>query len=223
MTFREKELLLEHYHSLDTLNQEQLEIIEHFAEDEEELIRSGVAKLLIDYQDENSKRILLKLVGDEEELVRIEAYDSLSYFDTRDVEETLKKAIRTERKSLACSYAIMTWAEVVVARRTILWEPYWFITNFKKKQRIQKSEQCLLECCYAQYLFGKKRALKEILHFLKSDDYHIRCATINALGRIVDEKNKWVIQKVLQALLVKGDFRAVTSTAESVLKEMFGG
>ena len=55
--------------------------------------------------------VLLKLACDKDELVRTEAYDSLSRFPLPEVESFLKKAIKTEKDWLACSYAISSWVE----------------------------------------------------------------------------------------------------------------
>ena len=55
--------------------------------------------------------VLLKLACDKDELVRTEAYDSLSGFPLPEIGLFLKKAIQTEKDGLACSYAISSWVE----------------------------------------------------------------------------------------------------------------
>lgn len=197
-----------------------METIKAYSEDEDMFVRIKVAEILINFTETNAKNILLHLSKDKEELVRISAYDSLSVFDSKDVEKTLKKAIQKERKSLACAYAIMAWAEVVVARRKFVWRQKCFIKKLKKKARIQNTEHCRMHCYYAQYLFGEKEVLKEILGFLKSSDYHVRCATINTLKDMIDDENSQIIQQELEKILENDTSRAVTSTAENVLKHL---
>lgn len=218
MTSYEKEMLLEQYIDYPQLTKKHFKIIKAYAHDKDVFVRIQVAKVLINFNDYIlSKKILFELMNDNEELVRINAYDSLSVFDSKDVERLLKKAIKKERRELACAYAITSWAEVVTLRRKIVWKQYFFIHNLKKKNRIRTSERCLLKCCYAHYIFGRKKALKEILSFLKSSDYHIRCATLNTLQYIIDSKNISSIKKEVETLLLQEDSRAVRTTAQKLL------
>ena len=52
-----------------------------------------MAEILIDVMNQASKKLLVRLAKDRDELVRTEAYDSLHVFWLSDVEEFLRKAI----------------------------------------------------------------------------------------------------------------------------------
>ncbi len=120
MTNDEKIYLLNQYDNIDIFSEAQFLTLQEFSSDPEGIIRSMVASLLVHFENKAAKDILIELARDKDELVRTEAYDSLSIFIFADVEEFLVTAIRTESDSLARSYAILSWADVFSALREVL-------------------------------------------------------------------------------------------------------
>ena len=161
---------------------------------------------------------MLNLAIDKDALVRCEAYDSLSEFIFKDVEEFLRKSIVRENDELACSYAIMSWAEVIVNMYSEYNECIMFIDSIKEIDIVKNNEICMLNCEYARYLFNRDGKLNEILKFIKSEDYHIRCATINTLYDIIDDLNKKEIVYVLKKTLEIEKVVAVKESLKEFLK-----
>lgn len=70
------------------------------------------------------------------------------------------------------------------------------------------------------YIFGINKSINDIIDFLNSNNYHVRCATINILRSIVDSDNKEIIKKSLVDILEKEKIFAVSSSAEAFLKDL---
>lgn len=194
MNFKEKEKILIDLLDKDEYKDSDLEQIIMFSKDSDEYIRQLVAELLINFSDSNvARKTLLELACDKDEMVRLEAYDSLSEFNYEDVEVFLHNAMFEECDELACSYAIMAWAEIVKCMHTNYYSYLLEINKLVKNDKVKNSEHCMLNCAYAKYLFGDEEGLIIIFSYLESKDYHIRCAVVNTLRDIVDTTNKDVI------------------------------
>lgn len=213
MTSKEKVDLLISYEDKQELTNNQFKKLLKFSNDNNAFVRSIVAELLINFKNKRSKKKLLKLSCDKKAIVRTNAYDSLRIFESKDVEKFLKKVIQKERNKIACAYAIMSWADIAVALDVDTSKKRLFVKKIKKLHKIQKSEQCILSCCYAQYILGRKKSLKEIIDFLKSKDYRVRCAAINTLWEIIEYDNYEIIKESLRELIEKEDTIAVKSNA----------
>lgn len=216
MTIEEKINLLQEYDDMAILSDEQFEILKDYSIDNDNTVRRMVAPLLIDFINENSKNILLQLAQDEDELVRTEAFDSLSVFPYNDVLDFLQEAISSETSRLARSYAILSWADVVVLLKRVSVSKIEFAKN---KKETEKFNDCALSWCYALFMFGIKESLNELLQFLKSGDYQIRCATLSLLSDIIDSSNETCIKNAVEQLLVAENSEAVRDRAERFLKE----
>lgn len=208
------------YDLKDFLTKEDMKDILSYSKDKDECVRSEVASLLCNFENKKVQNILMELAQDEDELVRTEAYDSLRYFTVEKVERFLKKAILNELDELACSYAIMSWADISYEIHMDTSRHYRFISNLQKRKKIQKSERCQLECCYARYLLRKNDDIAELLAFLNSEDYHIRCSVLAILEIINCENAKKLIQETIQELLQREEIQAVKEKAKQVLESL---
>lgn len=217
MTTEEKISLLNSYDDIAVLSNEHFLILQEFSSDVDSAVRSQVAPLLVDFINETSKNILLRLAQDDDLLVRTEAYDSLAVFSFNDVEDFLKNAIQKEGDSLARSYAILSWADVVLLLQHDLSKNISFLQEQNDKE---KSSDCQLSWCYAQYVFGDKSVLDELLSFLKNENYQIRCAAISLLNEIADENNNKLIRNTLTKLLIVEDTIAVQERAKRFLSKL---
>ena len=180
-------------------------------------VRSEAARYLMNFTGEKVKNILIRLAGDKDGLVRVEALDSLSAFYSDDVENFLMNAVKAEIDELARSYAIMSWADVVFELRHNTPESSSFIDKIMASE---KSRHCRLSCCYARYIFGDKAALDQMLQFLNDSDYHIRCSLINLLWEIEDSENKSRISEAVRKLLESEKNFAVRDIAERFLADI---
>jgi HEAT repeat protein len=217
MTTEEKISLLNSYDDIAVLSNKHFLILQEFSSDSDSAVRSLVAPLLVDFINETSKNILLRLAQDDDLLVRTEAYDSLAVFSFNDVEDFLKNAIQKEGDSLARSYAILSWADVVLLLQHDLSKNISFLQEQNDKE---KSSDCQLSWCYAQYVFGDKSVLDELLSFLKNENYQIRCAAISLLNEIADENNNKLIRNALTKLLIVEDTIAVQERAKRFLSKL---
>lgn len=216
MTTEEKINLLNEYDNIPVLTDEHFSILNEFSYDKDSNVRSIVASLLVDFINERSKDILLRLAQDEDYLVRTEAYDSLAVFPFTDVASFLESAMKTEGNNIARSYAILSWTDVSLSLHHDMSES---IDSLKKLKHNEISTHCNLSYCYALYMFGQVETLDEILFFLKNGDYHIRCATIALLDEIIDETNEKRIKDSIAILLSAENTVAVKDRAERFLKE----
>lgn len=91
ITSNEKVKLLVNYENKQKLTDKHFRKIIKFSNDKDVLVRSMVADLLINFESNESKKVLLKLACDKKAMVRTSAYDSLSAFKSKKVEKFLKK------------------------------------------------------------------------------------------------------------------------------------
>ena len=217
MTTDEKYALLNSFNEIPILNEEHFAILKTLSEDEDESVRSGVPIHMLDFVNEKGKAVLLKLIHDEDELVRTEAYDSLCAFYYEDVEKALKQAIGSEPDELARSYAIDSWADVIVGLDMVNEENASFLNRLLDSE---ETERCKLSCCYGLYVFGNKDYLTKMLGFLNSEDYYIRSSVINLMRDLVNNENKDQIAAAVKWLLAKEEAISVRTSAEQFLKEL---
>lgn len=92
MTSDEKVKLLVNYENKQKLTPKHFRKIIKFSDDKDVLVRSMVADLLINFESNESKKVLLKLACDKKAMVRTSAYDSLAVFKSKKVEKFLKKS-----------------------------------------------------------------------------------------------------------------------------------
>lgn len=183
------------------------------------LVRSDVASYLVNFTSKESKELLIKLAADKDALVRTEALDSLCVFYSEDIEDFLVNAIKSEPDELARCYAILSWADVAFALGHNTPENSAFI---EQVMHAEDSQHCRTSCCYAQYIFGNKAKLDEMLTFLNNDDYNIRCSAINLLREFVNSENKEKISTAVRKLLESEPTAAVKDAAERLLAEALG-
>lgn len=70
------------------------------------------------------------------------------------------------------------------------------------------------------YLWGKKKAIMNILDFFSSKDYHVRYAVLHILYEIVDEENQNLIIKKLEGALFIESTLGLRKDMYSFLKEL---
>lgn len=213
------ELLLR-YSKKQKLTKKDFKKIIGYADDKDMLVRCIVAELLVNFRNGKSKKILLKLAHDKNVMVRTEAYDSLSVFKSKKALRVLKNKIKKEKNELACAYAILSWTDIACLKNRNISQNISFIDEIIKYPRIQKSERCMLSCYYAQYRFGEEEYINNIISFLKSSNYQIRCSTVNMLWEFFTLNNQEKIKAALCELLVTEETNAVRSNTLELLEYM---
>ena len=94
---KQKFKILYSYDRMSSLKEPHFTVLKELSKDKDEFIRSKTAALLINFESNQSKNILMRLAQDKDDLVRIEAYDSLKVFGLEEVEIFLQSAICREK------------------------------------------------------------------------------------------------------------------------------
>ena len=196
MTVREKIELLDLYDELPSLNFLQMEVLKRLSYDNNSFIRGLTASLLVKTVNRDVMNILFWLAFDKCEYVRIEAYDSLSEFEYKEVVDFLKNALQNEKSNLAKSYAITSFAEVVF--KLNLCDCYSAL--FSELLATEKSKLCRISYLYGLHLFGEDN-LDKILFYLDDEDYYVRFAVLSVIEELLDDKNKDLIFRQLNERL----------------------
>lgn len=169
-------------------------LLRRWAEHSDALIREQVAAALLFGAGEPGREILLKLAADSEELVRAEAYDTLSVYPDPQVAEMLKQAAVSEPNDLVRYFALVSYGDVIQELAPGDAEQEAF---FQDRLQRDQAAVCRLGCEYALYQLGEPGALKRILEYLDDPDYLVRCRAVCTLEEIADEENRG---RILEAI-----------------------
>lgn len=211
MTDNEKVNLIDSLEDIDNLNESHFEILQKYVSDKNAFVRSRCAYMLGKFRTEDSFELLIHLCSDSDSFVRTEAYDSLSLFPDERAESLLYKAILSEPDQLARGYAVLSWSDIVYCLHEKYDDDIKFLLDFLKTE---KTEMCRIDCWYGLYRFGCGQALSEILGFLKSEDYRIRCSVVNLLSDVIREEDKDIVMSAVEELLKTEETIAVKCDAE---------
>ena len=162
-------------------------LLRRWAEHPDALIREQVAAVLVFGAGEPGREILLKLAADSEELVRAEAYDTLSVYPEEKVAEALKQAAVSEPDDLARYFALVSYGDVIQELAPGDAEQKAF---FQDRLQRDQAAVCRLGCEYALYQLGEPEALERILGYLDDPDYLVRCRAVCTLEEIANEENR---------------------------------
>lgn len=147
------------------------------------------------------------LFRDKNYLVRIQAADSLGNMKLRSACPALVGALK-DVNPLVRSYAASALGQIKCRAA---------IQAIQRALNVEHSQVSQLGFYEAQYLLGKKSALKNIILMLNSHDYRIRCATANILGRLANHYSIKPISSALKVALKKERTGAAKSSLESSL------
>lgn len=217
MTDDEKIELVDMIEDLKVLNNNHFEILKQFSYDNCSFLRSRCAALLVNFINEDSMNLLIKLCQDEDSFVRTEAYDTLGVFWFGQSEEILFRAIQKENDDLALSYAILSWADVVKHLHDNFKNQIAFVISLINQKY---SEDVLLSCYYALYTFGNQQALERMIEFLNNKSYHVRCSTLNLLHDVSNSTNVNLIEESINKLLKTEKEIAVRSLAIEIRQKI---
>ncbi len=189
MSKKEKLILLEQ-ESLDA------EILYGMAHDFHEDIRFFVTEYLGNVHTSISEQLLLLLMDDPDEQVRVEACDSVCWCDSETVlEKLMEKSICDT--FLVRGYSVLSAADVLMNRNVQI-EMHKTIEILK--QNLCREKSVWVRMCYEQALYrlGNSQSLYKLFSYLSTKRYNYRCCAINLLMDIVSEKNSTVIMQTLE-------------------------
>lgn len=219
MTENEKVNLIDSIENVDNFTDEHFGTVLKYISDKDELVRSRCVYMLgefmlSDFRTEKSMELLLEMCSDKDAFVRTETYDSLSLFPDKRAESLLYKAVLNEPDELARGYAVLAWSDIVYCLHEKYGDDIKFLLDIIEKE---KSEMCRLDCWYGLYRFGYEPALFNMLDFLKSNDYCIRCAVLNLLSDIMKTEDKDIIIYEVDELIKTEKTIAVRCDAEKLI------
>lgn len=159
-----------------------------------------------------SPRPLIERLRDSNELVRVETADSLGAIGDQGALPGLWKATR-DKSSLVRSYASSSIGEMGrESDKRKLW-------SLLSKERSPRAKLGILEGLFS---LGERRALFDILVFLKSKDYRIRCSVVNIVsGFHLSSKEKPLVLKTFSSHLKNEKSEAVRTTIRRAVKGSF--
>ena len=178
-------------------------------------IRAYVAELLALANDVEAERTLITLSNDEDELVRVNACDSLSTFATTNSYEQLLKCILNDQSLLVKKYAILSLIDIMNYVNVDKNELNMLFGNLTQKDDISISASGFK----GLYMMGDKEHLNDIINLLTAEDYHDRCTVINILEDIMENDNQKSIFSALIKLRKTEKSEAVNSIIDKVISE----
>ena len=178
-------------------------------------IRAYVAELLALANDVEAERTLITLSNDEDELVRVNACDSLSTFATTNSYEQLQKCILNDQSLLVKKYAILSLIDIMKYVNVDKNELNMLFGNLTQKDDISISASGFK----GLYMMGDKEHLNDIINLLTAEDYRDRCTVINILEDIMENDNQKLIFSALIKLRKTEKSEAVNSIIDKVISE----
>ncbi|URZ15670.1 HEAT repeat domain-containing protein [Clostridium felsineum] len=191
--------------------------LEYLSEDDEYEVRVKVAEILVLSNDVEGDNILIKLLKDKEELVRVNACDSLCTSFSKDVIYHLKDKLLKDKSNLVKGYAILSLVDIFTRQDSNLGE---HIEFFKQVLKKQETQWVRINIYKALYMLGDKVYLDMLVQELGNRYYRNRCAVVNILSEIASKGNYRIIEKALaERLKIEKSF-AVKGGIEELLSEI---
>ena len=208
--------LLDKISEKNNLSEKDLEILIELSKNEDEEIRSYVAELLVLSDEDSAKKTLIQLCSDTDELVRVNACDSLFVFAEFDVYKILYTVSVKDESELVKSYALLSIIDIMAKidiDKNQLEEL--FSSNLNSDIAILK-----ITSCKGLYLLGFTEYLNKLIDFLNAEDYQDRCFALNTLPDIVNADNYNQIISTLVELKRIEKTEAVLSTLENIVNDI---
>lgn len=224
MKIREMDLvkkleIIEKIEELEFSSEYALGILEMLSKDIEEEIKIKVAQALVLFECQKAEDILISIMLDESELVRINTCDSLCISNSETVIELLKKRVVEDKCGLVRSYAALSIVDVALKTNYCKHKLVEFFEEISDKE---KTKSIKIYYYNSLYRLGVKKYLLVLIGEINNRIYTNRCAVINLLTDLLTEgllvpKD---IQKVKEAILKRLEKEksiAVKSTINDVL------
>jgi|LSQX01.1.fsa_nt_gb HEAT repeat protein len=193
-SFDEKLHILEEMDRFESFNETELEILLSFSQDDNEEVRAKVAELLVLSNSPVAEIILIRLLADKAELVRVNACDSLSNSSTPDIIKILKEIVLKDKSSLVRGYAALSIGDIAVNINYDIKELEAFFKRVLGKERVNWVK---INVYRTLYLLGDKSYLNILINEVNNKYYRSRCVAINILGELTTSENLPFIRTAL--------------------------
>lgn len=216
-SIEEKLDIIDEIEDANFITENSLEILGYLSLDQNEELRSRVAEVLVLSNSPKAEKILINLLNDEDEIVRVNACDSLGISDSLEVLELLKERTLRDKSSMVRGYAALSIADVATRINYNLKDLANFLINILKKERVTWVK---ISYYNALYVLGEKNYLKLLINELNNRLYRNRCSVVNSLYNIISYENSEQIKSALVKRMKVEKTIAVKSTIEKVLQEI---
>lgn len=213
----EKLDLIDEIEDSDYFGKNELNILSCLSHDAEEEIRARVAEILVLSDSQVSENILIKLLRDESELVRVNACDSLCNSKSLEVINLLKNRVLKDRSSLVRGYAALSIGDIARNECFNIEELRGFIRFVLKKENVNWVKINLYKVLI---MLGDESYLGILINELNNRLYRNRCVAAKVLCDLCDllrESNIIEIKLALKQRLNVEKVIAVRSQIEKGL------
>ena len=188
------------------------------AQDSNSEIRSRVAQILASIPCQHSENILLLLINDKEELVRVNACDSLSFSTSIDTLKLLLKKVKHETW-LVRMYAISSIGDITCSINSSpqTYKVSWLL---EKMLKVEESESVRLSYYVSLVKLGKRKYYRNILKKLDAKDYRVRCIAVHSLLELVEKEQYSLTKYKLEKRLAIETSFAVKDNIQHALFEL---
>lgn len=200
----------------DCFSENDLKILNILSYDEESEIRYRVAETLVFFDSPDAEKILIRLVDDEDKLVRVNACDSLCNSKSIEVLNLLKERVLKDKSSLVRRYAALSISDIANNTSCNRGELVKFFHNAMLKEKVIGVKISFFKALYS---LGEKAKINDLLRELNNRLYVNRCATVNVLSDIISNENKKEVKPALQKRYEVEKTVAVRSSIQNVLNE----
>lgn len=215
MTLVEKLDLIDNIKNSNCFIENDLNILVCLSHDKDDEIRARVAEVIVFSDSLTAEKILIELLKDKAELVRVNACDSLCNSNSIKVLKLLKETILMDKSSLVKGYAALSIADIATR---INYNAEELIEFFKSAVKKEKVNWVKINFYKALYMLGDESYLDILINELNNKFYRNRCAIVNILSEIVTHENLTKIRAALiERLKIEKTF-AVSSTIEKVIQ-----
>lgn len=156
---------------------------------------------------------LRSALSDPDELVRVQAAETIGARAERSLRDELRVALR-DKSALVRSYAAAAMGSVGGPADTAL---------LRERLSREKSDTARVGFVEALWLLGDRLALQEALNLLKSGDYRVRCAISRTLANtFLAKKTRPAIESALRSTLRKERSLAAREAIQGALEVVEG-
>lgn len=165
------------------LSEDEIDFILQLTNDSDPDVRIRSAQLLAQVPSHIAQPVLLALLQDGDDLVRVNACDSLSNCPTRESLVSLKRIAKQDRIYLVRGYAVISIGDISFQLPLEKETTKLFLLNGYAHE---KSTWVKISYSYALYLAGIKEYSQFILDQVNNRYYHIRCHAIQMLHYLMN-------------------------------------
>ena len=183
-----------------------------YLHNEDAEIRAFIAELLVRFDSEKAKSALMELCEDDDEMVRVNACDSLAVFRDIKVYHTLLKCYREDGCILVKNYALLSIIDImkfIDIDENILKEV--FLNCLKDSNDLMRAS-----AFKGLYLLNEEWRLDELLDLLYAESHELKCSIINILFDIITKDNKNEILEKVFCIMKNESSKSVLSAMEKL-------